>query len=268
MEFTKYQALGNDYLVAAQSVEDITTDQVISICKRNHGVGSDGILTWKGNGGNQEFKLRIFNPDGSEAEKSGNGIRIFCKYLFDNNIIKHESFTVDTLGGKTICRIEKDASITVTMGRALFPNRQQKILDFIRPIFEGKAQLYDAVEVNIGNPHCVLFFSEVSRDLATEFGPLIERHDLFEHGTNVQFVAINPPDGADAYIWERGAGYTLSSGSSSCAIAAACVRRGLMPNGVIKVNMPGGELSISVEKDYLVKMNGPACRIARIEAYI
>ena len=250
--YVKSHGLGNDYIVIdpANVPFAVTPAAVRLICDRHRGVGSDGILLVAPARG-ADFGMRIVNPDGSEAEKSGNGARIFAKYLRDHGYTTKDRFTVDTPGGRIACVVEHEdgrvARITVDMGAATFGD--------VSEIDVGGARI-GVTQVSMGNPHCVVIVPALSAIDVHALGPKIERHNAFPSGTNVQFVEVRSRDEVRAEIWERGAGYTLASGSSSCAVAAACHRRGLVDRDVT-VTMPGGQLEITVGDGYAMKMRGP-----------
>jgi diaminopimelate epimerase len=265
MRFHKYQALGNDYLVLEiDGNDDLSPALVRRICDRHFGVGADGILLKEDAGG--RLSLRIFNPDGSEAEKSGNGLRIFARYLFDSGFVHTEPFDVLTKGGRVRCEVGANGrSITVDMGKASFASQQIPVLGPHRDVIAEEIQVAGEnlrfTGVTVGNPHCVVHTSEATAALAQRLGPLLERYELFPNRTNVQFVQVVDRNRIKIEIWERGAGYTLASGSSSCAAAAASVRLGLCAND-LTVSMPGGDLSILVAPDFSIRMIGPASKVA------
>jgi diaminopimelate epimerase len=251
--FAKGHGLGNDYLVLEeqQLPGPLTTAAITILCDRNFGIGSDGILL-KTPSTKADFGLRIFNPDGSEAEKSGNGLRIFAKYLWDRGHTDQEAFTVDTKGGIVECRLHvrgrQVSFVTVEMGRASF---EALVLDM-----PDGARL-PVTAVSVGNPHCVVFVERLDEGDCRRLGPLLETHRRFPNRTNVQFARVAGRDTLDILIWERGAGYTLASGSSSCGAAAAAVRNGLCDHGRVLVRMPGGELAVHVRPDWSLRLEGP-----------
>lgn len=273
MHYSKYHALGNDYLVldSKDGAELPETDAIIRICNRNFGLGSDGILCGPLKSEKADFGLRIMNPDGSEAEKSGNGLRIFARYLYDTGAVKNDAFTVDTPGGVVTCQIADGAqSITVDMGRVSFgmdhiplDGPEQTDQNLGQPLtFNGKTETVYAA--NIGNPHCVLVRDEISPDVAKADGAAIEVHPEFPNRTNVQFLKVIDRNNVQIEIWERGAGYTLASGSSSSAAAAVAHRIGLCDKD-ITVHMPGGKIGIHIGDDFAVRMTGPATRVAGMD---
>lgn len=272
MQFHKYHALGNDYLVLNPKNGELPDEVgIVRICHRNFGLGSDGILYGPLETDKADFGLRILNPDGSEAEKSGNGLRIFARYLYDIGKVKNEAFTVDTPGGTVTCTIADGAdSITVVMGQVNFG------MDHI-PV-DGPEQAdhnlgqkldingteYTAYVADIGNPHCVIPLPEISKELACKDGAAIETHAMFPNRTNVQFLKVIDRNNIEIEIWERGAGYTLASGSSGSASAAVAHRIGLCDKE-ITVHMPGGKIGITIGDDFAVRMTGPATRVAQMD---
>jgi diaminopimelate epimerase len=266
--FAKGHGLGNDYIVMEQAAlpAPLTERAIVRVCDRNWGVGSDGILLLVGTA-RADFGLRIFNPDGSEAEKSGNGLRIFAKYLWDHGHARgKKTFTVDTKGGVVECTChERDGRVnfvTVEMGRVTFRAPEIPMNGPDRDVVAVPLQLPDgttvtATALSVGNPHCVVFVERLDESETRRLGPLIERHPAFPQRTNVQFARVAARDGVDILIWERGAGYTLASGSSSCGAASAAVRNGLCDHGRVTVRMPGGTLVIDVRPDWSLRLEGP-----------
>lgn len=273
MRFFKYHALGNDYLVLDPSEAPSlpATDDTIRICHRNFGLGSDGILYGPTPTERADFGLRIINPDGSEAEKSGNGLRIFARYLFDTGRVTTQPFTVDTLGGIVTCKISEGAeSITVDMGRVSFGRDAKQDPSKSGELLHINGTDYTVHIADIGNPHCVVPMDAISEQIACEIGAAMETHPSFPNRTNVQFLKALDPKNIQIEIWERGAGYTLASGSSSSAAAAVAHRLGLC-DSELTVHMPGGTIGIQIGDDFSIQMTGPATRVAEMlydpEAY-
>jgi diaminopimelate epimerase len=265
--FAKGHGLGNDYIVLRRQdlPFDLSEASIARICDRNWGIGSDGILVLV-DSTRADFGLRIFNPDGSEAEKSGNGLRIFAKWLRDHGYARQDGFTVDTKGGVVECLCQgtdgRVAFVTVEMGRATFRAPDIPMNGPDRDVVGVPLQLADgtavsATAVSVGNPHCVVFVDPLDVDACKRVGPMIERHPAFPQRTNVQFARAVDTHTLDILIWERGAGYTLASGSSSCAAASAAVRTGRCDHGRVTVRMPGGDLVIEVRPDWSLKLEGP-----------
>jgi diaminopimelate epimerase len=267
MRFHKYQALGNDYLVLEMDGERALIPSLVRrICNRHFGVGSDGILLEAPPGRGARFGLRILNPDGSEAEKSGNGLRIFARYLWDEGRVTAAPFIVSTRGGEVTCQVRDGGQqVFVEMGSASFDSGRIPVAGPPREVVGEVLPMGDSslrfTAVTVGNPHCVVHADEVTPVIAQRLGPILETHPLFPNRTNVQFVKVLDRRHLRIEIWERGAGYTLASGSSSCAAAAASVRLGLCEREVT-VSMPGGELQIGVSADYALTMLGPVQKVA------
>ena len=266
--FYKYQALGNDYIVLSpdECGQELTADMIRLICHRNYGIGSDGILLGPYDDSECDFALRIYNPDGSEAEKSGNGLRIFSRYLWDKGLIGDLPVKIKTAGGPVNARIKRNGKIiTVDMGQVSFDSRKIPVAGAAREVIneqmdiEGQRLEYCAA--TIGNPHCVILRTEVSADEARRWGPLIEIDPRFPNRINVQFMQILDRSHITIEIWERGAGYTLASGSSSSAAAAVAHRLGLCDRK-ITVHMPGGEIEIEISPDYAISMTGGVSKVA------
>ncbi len=265
--FAKGHGLGNDYIVinGADLPAALTPRQVARICDRNWGVGSDGILLLVPAWGGADFGLRILNPDGSEAEKSGNGLRIFAKYLYDHGHAKLPNFTVATKGGRVECRCHVGDGgmnlVTVEMGLCTFVapeipmNGPEREVVKVPLQVNGDTLLITAVSV--GNPHCVIFTDRLDEGLVRRLGPKVEHHPAFPNRINVQWARVASRSMVDILIWERGAGWTLASGSSSSAVACAAVKNGLCDHGLVTVRMPGGELSVDVRPDWSIRLQGP-----------
>jgi len=256
--FVKSHGLGNDYIIFDKNhVQFPLKPSVIQrICHRNYGIGSDGILLFE-KIDDENFSVRIFNPDGSEAEKSGNGLRILAKFLYDHGYTKNTKFYINTLGGKVEINLELDnervKNIEVDMGKIeyIYVDKEIEI---------NNEEKLNIVYLSIGNPHCVFFVDEIDEELIKDLGPKIENHPLFPNRTNVQMVKVISDSTIEIRIWERGAGYTLASGSSSCASACAAYKKGLVKNNV-KVIMPGGELYVNIKENGHVFLKGPAQEI-------
>src|SRR5882724_444179 len=271
MRFFKYHALGNDYIVlnpadfpAWQPAP--TVGQIRVVCHRNFGVGSDGILWGPLASKQSEFGLRIFNPDGSEAEKSGNGLRIFSRFLWDQGLVKNPTFTVETPGGHVQSVIRENGRlITVAMGNVTFDSAKIPVTGAPREVINEKIRVLDReftfCAASIGNPHCVIPLPEISPALAHKYGPSLETHANFPKKTNVQFLRVIDRKNIRIEIWERGAGYTLASGSSSSAAAAVAHKLGLVDRSVT-VHMPGGTIGIEIGDNFSIMMTGTVNKVA------
>jgi diaminopimelate epimerase len=265
--FVKSHGLGNDYLVIREADlgGPLSGEAVRRICDRNRGVGSDGILLMVPSK-RADFGVRIFNPDGSEAEKSGNGLRIFAKYLREHGHTTQDVVSVETLGGIVECRCHvhdgRVDSVVVEMGAATFEASAIPMAGLSGEVVEAPLELPDGTRltvtaVSVGNPHCVIFVDPLDDEQCRRVGPVVEEHPAFPQRTNVQFARAAGRNAVEILIWERGAGYTLASGSSSCAAAAAAVRTGRSDYGRVRVRMPGGELIVDVRPDWSLRLEGP-----------
>ncbi|MFP4352115.1 MAG: diaminopimelate epimerase [Puniceicoccaceae bacterium] len=265
----KYHALGNDYFVLDPVDGDLPDPAGIrSVCHRNFGLGSDGILYGPLPSETADFRLRILNPDGSEAEKSGNGLRIFCRFLHDRGEVGGDPFTIETAGGVVSARVHDPLErIEVEMGRVSFNSGGIPVAgpdrEVLREALDAGGETVEFSAATIGNPHCVVLRRSVSEAEARRLGPRLENHPLFPNRTNVQFLEVVDRRTIRLEIWERGAGYTLASGSSSSAAAAVARRLGLV-DGDVRVLMPGGALTLAVSEDFAVRMTGPVRRIGSL----
>ncbi|TMQ10667.1 MAG: diaminopimelate epimerase [Deltaproteobacteria bacterium] len=268
-EYRRYQALGNDYIVVGEDMTELLSEpaRIRRLCDRHIGLGSDGILLPTAPPDGFAAAVRILNPDGSEAEKSGNGVRIFAKHCFDHlGTSPAQPLRIHTLGGAVSARLivrERDRSVlSVTMGRASFRCEDLPMSapgEWLQKDLECGGRVFPITAVSMGNPHAVIIGNAPGAALDEEtvrsFGPHIENHPIFPQRTNVQFVRVVDREAVEAMIWERGAGWTLSSGSSACAVVAACVRAGLTDRNV-EVRMPGGELRVTIGGDWQVEQVG------------
>ena len=268
MKFSRYHALGNDYLVmeASQLPWGLSANLVERICHRHFGLGSDGILLHERPHASGAFALRIYNPDGSQAEKSGNGLRIFARYLWDRGLVSVEPFQVATAGGTVTCCVHQGGkTVTVDMGSVSFASDAIPVLGPVREVLNEKLEVggreVTFCAATVGNPHCVVLDVEPTQEQAQKLGPLIERHPSFPNRTNVQLLKVLSREAIQIEIWERGAGYTLASGSSSSAAAAVAHRLGLVDER-ISVSMPGGTIAIEIGAGLSIRMTGPVTHIA------
>jgi diaminopimelate epimerase len=264
--FVKAHGLGNDYLVLEEAALTfpLTLAAIRLLCHRHYGVGSDGILlATKSHAA--DFGLRIFNPDGSEAEKSGNGLRIYARYLAEAGHARADTFTVETKGGVVRAALRREAGritgVTVDMGRASFLSREIPVSgpsrEVVQEPLEVDGEILTVTCVSVGNPHCVVLAEALDPARVRRLGPKVEHHPAFPNRINVQFARVLARGQVAILIWERGAGYTLASGSSACAVAAACRKNGLADERVA-VQMPGGTLDVQVGPDFSLRMTGPA----------
>lgn len=282
MEFRKYHGLGNDYAVIepAEKKDGMEPERIRAVCDRHCGLGSDGILfgplletpkefpAAEANAPAEIFAVRIYNPDGSEAEKSGNGLRIFARHLYETGrVAENERFRMATLGGPAEAVVEQARNrIRVSMGPVRFTSQDVPMTgpprEVVDEAFEVGGRQFRCCAANVGNPHCVLLVDSPTEATAREIGPWVEVDERFPNRTNVQFMTAEDGHNIRIEIWERGAGYTLASGSSASACAAAACRLGLCESPVT-VHMPGGDLEITLDDELHAELVGPVAFVAQ-----
>lgn len=276
MHVWKGQALGNDYLVV-ESATPPSTALIRALCDRHRGIGSDGILV--GDTAADPVRLRIFNPDGTEAEKSGNGLRIFGAWLHHRGLVGDDPFPV-ALPGETVEMVVESMDdgvpiLRVALGTASFRAGDVHFTDadpgdevMGRPVpvtpdgapgTPGGATVELPIHlVSMGNPHCVVLLDELDDDAFRRLAPALQRDPAFAEGVNIQFARVVGPGTLEIRIWERGAGETLASGSSASAATAAALRVGRLAERDVEVRMPGGSVRVQVADDWAVTLTGPA----------
>lgn len=267
-DFWKMHGTGNDFVLTES--DDLDADWpalAMRVCDRHFGVGADGLIVAFPSAV-ADRRMRIFNPDGSEAEKSGNGLRIFSRFLWDQGLVKNPTFTVETPGGHVQSVIKEGGRlITVAMGSVSFDSTRipVQLPGAPREVINEKLKVLDReftyCAATIGNPHCVIPLAEISPAIAHTYGPHLETHPNFPRKTNVQFLRVIDRRNIQIEIWERGAGYTLASGSSSSASAAVAHRLGLVDRSVT-VHMPGGTIGIEIGEGYSIMMTGTVNKVA------
>ncbi len=269
MKFVKMHGAGNDFVVIdgadAQFTEEELARVAIGICDRNMGVGSDGIiLVLPSRVAN--FRMRMLNPDGSEAEMCGNGIRCFAKYLFDRKLHTDVVMTCETLGGIKTLKINavggKVQTVRVDMGepmllRSEIPMKGTESAKVIGETLKVAGKKFEITCVSMGNPHCITFVDDVDHFPVEKIGPDIENHNSFPQRTNVEFVQIINQQEVKMRVWERGAGETLACGTGACATAVASMLNDKVGRKVT-VHLRGGDLFIEWTGDNKVYMTGPA----------
>jgi len=262
MHFIKSHGLGNDYLVLT-SGDALDAEQVRKLCDRHTGIGSDGVLEPR-DSQVADFGLRIWNPDGSEAEKSGNGLRIFAKWIRDHRGAP-DAFSVEVPAGVVQCQVG-ELDVTVEMGAASFvPSSIPATCELKQtPVKLGEHTLL-LNAVGMGNPHCVVFVDTDPDGFPwREWGEKLENSPFFPNRTNVQIVHVVHSGLIDARVWERGAGETMASGSSACAIVAVAYALGRC-DAEVRVEMPGGALSVRVNPGFEMVLEGPVQEVASIQ---
>src|SRR5918998_353524 len=259
MRFEKWNALGNDYVIveATELPWELTPARIHALCALHSGIGSDGLLVLS-EPEERGFvaRLRIFNPDGSEAELSGNGAREAIMYLRHRGWTEQDEFSIETAAGEIRPRITGPATCTVDMGRATLRSK-----DYPSGDDDGLGKLTAAgrefafQHVSIGNPQCAIEWPDGLEALELgAVGPALERHELFPNRTNVSFWRRESDDEISARIFERGAGETLSSGTGATGAAVAAVLRGA--DSPVTVHLDGGDLEVEVEEDLHVDLTG------------
>ena len=252
MKFTKMQGLGNDYLYVYGEPKD-PAETSVRLSDRHFGPGSDGMI-WIFPSDRADFRMRIFNADGSEAKMCGNGIRCVGKYVYEKGYTDKTRLTVDTLSGVKNLELQvsygKVRSVTVDMGKAVV----SPALDL--SLKEGVVR---CVPVDMGNPHAVIFTEDAEKAPLETLGPEIEHHAAFPGGVNVEFVQVLGKNQLRMRVWERGSGVTLACGTGACASTAAAAAAALCSYGEdVTVALDGGSLTVSVAADGRVRMRGPA----------
>ena len=266
----KYHGLGNDYLIydPNRNACELQERQVEALCRRNLGVGADGILYGPFFDGDK-MRVRIFNPDGSDAEKSGNGLRIISKYLKDMGYVTEESYVLHTKAGETRVTFlnEQGDLMRVDMGYPEFVAKEIPVVGFEGEIVNEAIffddNFYNATCVSLGNPNCVLMLEEVSQKKAMQLGPYVENSRYFPNRINMQLCQVLDRENIQIEIYERGAGYTYASGTGACAAAAASHKMGFVGDRVT-VHMHGGELLVEFARDGRIDMTGPVVYIGSI----
>lgn len=267
MKFTKMHGLGNDFIVVAgfSSVPDNVSELAISMCNRNFGVGADGLVFILPSE-IADFRMRIFNSDGTEPEQCGNAVRCVGKYVYDYGLTDQEEVRLQTGAGlqtlKLIVENNKVVTVTVDMGAPilqgdLIPTTIDAEQVVAHPI-EVAGATYEFTAVSMGNPHAVIFVNSLSEVDLHSVGPKLETHEFFPRKTNVEFIEVHSPEEVTMHVWERGAGETLACGTGACATAVAGVLTGNTSRDVL-VHLKGGDLRIEWnESDHHVYMTGPA----------
>lgn len=259
-DFWKYHGLGNDYLVMEPTrfQQEPKPEAIAKICDRHMGVGADGVL-WGpirsgSNSTDEPMALVIYNADGSQGEKSGNGLRIFARHVWERKLATQRKFLLDTAGGRVEAEIlrEDGSRVAIEMGSISFESKAIPMTGENRTVLEETLNV-DGRDIvingaTVGNPHCVVKVEEPTPELARELGPKLENHPAFPNRTNVQFMRAIGPQEIQIEIWERGSGYTLASGTSSCAAASVAVKLGLVKPPVT-VHTQGGLLLVSLEEN-------------------
>ena len=257
MHLTKMQGLGNDYLYHYGEVEN-PAELSIKWADRHFGIGSDGLILIQ-DSEVADFKMRIFNADGSEAMMCGNGIRCVGKFVYDKGYTTKTTLTIETLSGIRTLQLDVQEGLvqqaTVDMGDVKV--EQEITLSVLE-------QEVHCVPVSVGNPHCIVFCEDADEAPLTTIGAALERHEQFPQGVNVEFVQILDRHHIRMRVWERGSGITMACGTGACASAAAAVKAGFCDSPLV-VKLDGGDLNIEILSDSSARMTGPAVIVAECD---
>ncbi|HSC21566.1 MAG TPA: diaminopimelate epimerase [Solirubrobacterales bacterium] len=272
MRFTKMHGLGNDFILVDGFEEKLDEaalpEQARAWCDRHFGIGADGLIVVLPTRV-AHFRWRIFNPDGSEPESCGNGIRCLAKFVYDRKMTAETTLTVETLGGVKTVMLDVAGgtvrSVRVDMGepafrRRLIPMRGPEEDEALNETVQADGAKLDVTCLSVGNPHCVTFVDDVDHFPVEKLGPQVENHSLFPRRTNVEFVQVLSRRALRVRTWERGAGETLACGSGACASVIAAARTGRADRRAA-VRLLGGELQIDWAEDGHVHMTGPAVEV-------
>ena len=270
MVLERYHGLGNDYLVFDPNKNELELNpkNVSMLCNRNMGLGSDGILEGPILG-EKHMAVRIWNPDGSIAQKSGNGVRIFAKYLKDAGYVQNKKYELLTDGGEVeITYLNEDGSrLRVSMGKLSFWSDEVPVTGERREVINEDMvfgnTLYPATCVSVGNPHCVIPMREISKPLVCKIGNFSEMARYFPERVNTEIMRVDDENQISIETYERGAGYTMATGTGACAAAAVAYKLGMTGNKVV-VHMPGGDLQVEIDEDWQAYMTGDVFYVAKV----
>lgn len=270
ISFTKMHGLGNDYIYIHCPADEphLLPELSIEMSQRHTGVGGDGIILIEPSEV-ADFKMRIFNADGSEAKMCGNGSRCVGKYVFDHNLTDKRTIKLETLAGIRTLELHVDEesgkaeSVTVDMGEpelspeAVPVRASEKLVSAPVKTSMGEMRI---TAVSMGNPHGVIFMPTLEGLPITSIGPELERHEMWPDRANIEFASIVAPDVIEMQVWERGSGVTMACGTGACATAVAAALNGFTCK-TVTVKLPGGELRIEWREDGHVYMTGPATEV-------
>ena len=253
MHFTKMHGLGNDYLYVYGEVPENIEELSIKLSERHFGAGSDGMI-YISPSEIADFKMRIFNADGSEAKMCGNGIRCVGKYVYDKGYTDKKNLKIETLSGIRTLDLQvsngKVKSVAVDMGKAEVGEEMQLKIDNNK---------INCTPVSVGNPHAVIFVSDIESAPLTTLGPKVEHNNAFPDGVNTEFIQVIDDHTLRMRVWERGSGVTMACGTGACASTAAAIKNNYFSfDEDISVILDGGTLKIRISPDYNVTMTGPA----------
>ncbi len=268
IKFTKMQGLGNDFVVVdfEEYVKSgmLKNELAAKLCDRHFGIGADGLMIINPKPLNADMGWFFYNSDGSIAQMCGNGIRCFARYCKEKGLIDKTEFSVDTLAGVIIPKINEDETVTVNMNKPiLVPDKiPAKVVNNLNFEIVAGGEKFAANAVSMGNPHCIIFTDKDTKNQALKYGSAIENNEIFPEKTNVEFIKIISRSEINLDVWERGCGITLACGTGACASVVAGILNGLLDKKV-KVNLPGGALEIQWngkkdDTEHNIYMTGPA----------
>lgn len=273
MNFTKMHGLGNDFIVieGENSLPNNASELALELCNRYFGIGADG-LVYILPSSTADFRMRIINSDGTEAEQCGNAIRCVAKYVYDNGLTDKDSITIETLGAG-VQQVQLNIvngevqTVRVDMGEPILNGLQIPTTIDANPVINQSIEVdgreFRFTAVSMGNPHCVIYVDDAAGFDLAQWGPKLEVHPLFPRKINVEFVTVRSRDYTDMRVWERGAGPTLACGTGACATVVASVLNGYTDRTAV-VSLKGGDLNIEWnEEDNHVYMTGPAANVFR-----
>ncbi len=274
MQFTKWHGLGNDFVIVNGMKEHITDyhKQAVAVCDRNFGIGADGLVVLLPSD-IADFKMRIFNSDGSEADMCGNATRCVARYLYENKITTKTIITLDTLAGiitpELVFQDGGLATVKVDMGEPRLKRNEIPIIgdaqeQVVNVPLAIDGQTYHITCVSMGNPHCVIFVDDVAKINLSLIGPKIETHSLFPRKTNVEFLQILDRQTIRMRVWERGAGITKACGTGASAALVAAVLNGYTDRQAT-VRLDGGDLFLEWANNNHIYKSGPAVEVFRGE---
>ncbi|MDD5383123.1 MAG: diaminopimelate epimerase [Candidatus Margulisbacteria bacterium] len=261
MDFVKMQGLGNDFVLIdsrKDKLDDIDLKKLaIDVCDRHFGIGADGLLIiWPSQ--KAHYRMQVINPDGSEAEMCGNGIRCFAKHVYEADQLKEEVLSVETLAGTLLPAVILDNGKVIAVE-----------VDMGTPKDEGEVSLegFNFKKISMGNPHAIALVEDLTKFDLFNLGPKVENNPHFPNRTNVEFVKVLNDKELDVIVWERGAGETLACGTGACAALVAAQLAGKTGRRAI-VHLPGGNLDVEWTEDRHVLMRGPAEKVFEGKYYL
>ncbi len=273
-KFFKYHGLGNDFIIFeyTSGEQDFDRNLVAPLCRREWGVGADGVILASPPRGGGHARMIIYNADGSEAEMCGNGIRCLAAFLYTHGLVRDNPMIIETMKGAREVHLDMEgpdiSSVSVDMGipefhRASIPMKGEK-KEAVREKIEAGGKEYEVTCLSMGNPHCVVFTPTLDTAPVEEVGPLLEHHPIFPQRTNVEFVKVESEKRLRVRVWERGVGETQACGTGACAAFAASLRlmKGASPMEVI---LPGGTLHLKVDEFGHIHMRGPIMEVFKGE---